>query len=317
MFKKGIIRRITIATLACLILLITYFFPTKLESDTYTETLSYSDIKKSAVYLINDDALVSRVDIMVNEEDTLKKVKEIINYLTIDSSESKYLPEKFYSIIPSGTKINNLSLEDNLLKIDFSKELLNTTKEQERKMLEAIIYSLTEIPDIKEIIIFVDGEQLTELPFSKEKLPTILDKNFGINKVYEIDSIKNTKQTTIYYGSKTDEVFYYVPLTYVSNTQEDKIEIIIEKLKTTPIYEGKLISYLNANAEITEYQIKEEEIKLIFNKYLLNDLNENNILEEVQYTIYLSMRDTYNVEKIEFEVQKDDESVNFVINALE
>jgi len=317
MLKKSILRRITISTLALLIFLITYLFPTKIETEEFKQTLNYSDVLQSAVYLIDEEQLVSRVNVMINNTDTIKKIKEIINLLILNSKESEYLPTQFYGVIPAGTTIKNLSLESNLLKLDFSKEFLNTTKENERKMIESIVYSLTELEEVKNILIFVEGEQLTELPFSKEKLPTLLNKDFGVNKVFEIDSIKDTKKTTIYYGSKAKDVFYYVPITYVSNTNQEKVEIIIEKLKTSPLYESKLISYLNANAEITDYQIKENEIKLSFNKYLLDDLDNSNVIEEVQYTIFLSMRDTYNVETVEFNIENEDKNVNLVINSLE
>lgn len=317
MLKKSIIRRVTISTLALLILVITYLFPTKVEIEQFEQTLTYTDIKKSAVYLIDSEELVSRVNVMITSEDTIEKIKEIINILTIKSNKSEYIPTNFYSVIPSGTTLKNLSLENKLVKIDFSKEFLNTTESNERKMIEAIIYSLTELEEVENILIFVEGEQLTELPFSKEKLPTLLDKDFGVNKIYEIDSLKDTKKTTIYYGSKTKDVFYYVPITYVSNTEQEKVEIIIEKLKTSPLYESKLISYLHANAEITDYQILENEIKLSFNKYLLDELSEANVIEEVQYTIYLSLRDTYNVETVEFDIQNEEKNVNLVINSLE
>ena len=307
MFKKGIIRRLTISTLALVIFLITYLFPTKIETHEFKQTLSYEEVDKSAIYLSDEENLVSRVNVLIKNKEIMDKIKEIIALLTINSQESEYIPAHFYGLIPENTKINDVTLENGLLKIDFSKEFLNTTQEKERPMIEAI----------QKLLIFVDGKQLTELPFSKEKLPTILDKNFGINKVYDIDSIKDTKKTTIYYGSKAEDVFYYVPITYVSNTNQEKVEIIIEKLKNSPLYESKLISYLNANAEITDYQIKENEIKLSFNKYLLDDLNNSNIIEEVQYTIFLSVRDTYNVESVEFEVENDEKSVNLVINSLE
>lgn len=317
MFKKGIIRRITISTLALLIFLITYLFPTKIETNEFKQTLTYNDVQTSAIYLINEENLVSRVNVMIKNEDTLNKIKEIIKILTKNSQESNYLPTHFSNLIPEGTNINDISLDDGLLKIDFSQEFLNTTKDEERKLIEALVYSVTEIPTVKNVLIFIEGKQLTELPFSKEKLPTILDKNFGINKIYEIDSLKDTKKTTIYYGSKTEDVFYYVPITYVSNTDQEKVEIIIEKLKSSPLYESKLISYLNANAEITDYQIKENEIKLSFNKYLLDDFENSSVIEEVQYTIYLSLRDTYNIESVEFNIENEDKNVNLVINSLE
>ena len=317
MLKKSIIRRLTISTLALIIFLITYLFPTKIESEQFKQTLTYTDIKKSAIYLLDNEELVARVNVVVNNEEIIEKIKEIIKLLTIKSKESEYIPSQFYGLIPNGTTLNNISLENKLLKLDFSKEFLNTNEENERKMLESIIYSLTELEEVENILIFIEGEQLTELPFSKEKLPIILDKDFGVNKIYEINSIKDTKKTTIYYGSKTEDVFYYVPITYVSNTDQEKVEIIIEKLKTSPLYESKLISYLHANAEITDYQILEDEIKLSFNKYLLDELNNSNLLEEVQYTIYLSLRDTYNIETVEFDIQNEEKNVNLVINSLE
>lgn len=316
MLKKGIIKRITISSLAFVILLITYFFPTKLEN-TYPQTLSYSDIKTSAIYVLDKNQYVSRINMKVNNTDTIEKTKEILNLLTIKSKESEYLPTDFYGIIPVGTKINDISLDKGLLKVDFSKELLNTTKDMERKMVEAIVYSLTELNEVENILLFVDGSQLQELPFSKEKLPPILNKDFGINKVYDIDSIKDTTKTTIYYGSKTDDIFYYVPVTYVENNSQEKVEVIIEKLKTSPLYESNLVSYLHANAEMTNYEILENEIKLSFNNYLLDDLTSGNVLEEVKYTIFLSLRDTYHVEKVEFNVKNETENVNFVINSLE
>lgn len=317
MLKKGIVKRLTISSLALLILLITYLFPTKIETNAYKQNLSYVETQKGSIYLLNKENYVSRVNMVINNKETLAKVKEIINLLTIKSKENEYLPADFYGVIPSGTQVNTVTLEEGLLKIDFSKEFLNTDIEMERKMVESLVYSLTEIPEVKSILLFVEGNQLLELPYSKEKLPTLLNKEFGVNKIYDLENIKNTTKTTVYYGSKTNELFYYIPVTYVSNNQNEKVEIIIEKLKSSPIYESNLISFLNANAEITNYEIKENEIKLSFNEFLLEGLDQSTILEEVQYTIFLSLRDTYNIEQVEFSVQKDEKNVNLVINALE
>lgn len=316
MLKKGIIKRITISSLALLILLITYFFPTKMEQKI-PQTLSYSDIKTTSIYVLNKTSYVSRIPIKINTNETIEQAKEILSILTIKSKESEYLPTDFYGVIPVGTVIHDISLNNGILKVDFSKEFLNTTKDLERKVIEAILYSLTELKEVENVLIFIEGEQLLELPFSKEKLPPILNKDFGINKVYDIESIKDTTKTTIYYGSKTNDTFYYIPITYIDNNPQEKVEIIIEKLKTSPLYESNLVSYLHANAEMTNYEILEQEIKLSFNNYLLDDVTNGNVLEEVKYTIFLSLRDTYNIEKVEFNINNDIENVNFVINSLE
>ena len=54
-------------------------------------------------------------------------------------------------------------------------------------MIEAIVYSLTSLDNIKYVSIYVEGSILNKLPNSNKKLPTILDRSIGINKEYNIN----------------------------------------------------------------------------------------------------------------------------------
>ena len=228
---------------------------------------------------------------------------EIISNLTIDNANN-YIPNNFKKIIPKNTKIISKELENNLLKINFSKELLNVTKEDEEKMLEAIIYSLTEIKDIKKIMIFVEGVNLKELPNSKKKIPLTLDRSYGINKVYELNSMKDVSKITTYYVSKENNYTYYTPVTLLSNNKNEKIEIIIEKLKNSPTYNTNLVSYLATSSELQNYEILENSVNLSFNNSILSFDNDN-IIEEVKYSIALSIRDTYDIEETIFYVDNN------------
>ena len=49
------------------------------------------------------------------------------------------------------------------------------------------------------------------------------------------------------------------------------------------------MSYLNANTVLNDYELDNNKLKLNFNELLLNDLDKKNILEEVIYTISISM----------------------------
>ena len=92
-----------------------------------------------------------------------------------------------------------MSLDNKLLKLDFSKELLNINKENEEKLIESLIYSLTELEEIDNIMIFIDGQILTKLPNSNKNLPLLLNRNYGINKIYDLTIIDNTSKVTIFY----------------------------------------------------------------------------------------------------------------------
>ena len=297
MLKKSSLRRIMVATRAIFILLIIYFFPTAQE---FEETLSYIEKEEIPIFLVDSLEYIARTSIVKESETTEELILEVIESLTIGSEKANYIREGFKGIIPENTKVLDTTLENNILTINFSKEFLNVTLENEEKMIEALTYSLLEIPDIKKISIFIEGEKLKNLPNSKKKLPEFLDRNFGINKIYNLESIKDTSKTTIYYLSKYNDYYYYVPVTKVSNDTTEKVEIIINELKSTPIYHTNLISYLAASTNITNYELLENSITLSFNNHLLANLSDEDMLEEVKYSIALSMRDSYGIEEILF-----------------
>lgn len=300
MIKKSSIRRICVATLTLFILLIIYFFPS---NDTIIkEHLSYITKDEMPIFLVDNSDYVARTSIVKNSSETIEQIKEIIEALTKNTKKSSYIRDGFKPIIPDGTKILDLKLEENILTINFSKELLNVVHCDEQKMIEAIIYSLTEIKDIKKIKILVEGKPLTNLPNSNKKLPEYLDKSYGINKIYNLDSLKETTKTTIYYLSKNKDYYYYVPVTKVSNEKTERVEIIIKELKSTPIYHTNLISYLAASANMTSYEMLENAISLSFNNYLIANIKEEDILEEVKYSIALSIRDTYGINEVIFNI---------------
>ncbi len=298
MISKYLKRKLAIFLLVIGLLLTLYFFP---KNDYQIPITSrYVSVNKESIYLLNTESYVSRVLTNIKSNDLLTKVREKISYLTIDSNESKYLPNNFVAIIPKNTSIIDLSISDTILKINFSKELLNISKNNEVKLIEAITYSLTDNTYITGVMIFVEGNIMNQLPHSKKVIPTILTRKIGINKVYDITSYKDTYETTIYYLSKYDDYYYYIPVTLVSNDDREKIEIIINELTNTPLYQTNLISYLKASTKLLNYEILENQINLSFNKYIFDDFTTKKILEEVKYSINLSINDNYNILEVNY-----------------
>lgn len=309
---KSAIRRIMVSTIALIIVTILYFFPDSNGLTNINTNIDYINVNKNPIYLINKNDYVIRTTMALKSEDTLERVKELLSALTIGSEKAEYIPKNFQQIIPENTKILDLSLNTRLLKVNFSKEFLSGLANDEEKMIEAIIYTLTEINEIKEIMLFVEGKKLEELPQSKIKLPNTLDRSFGINKVYDITNIKNLTKTTIYYIGKEEDLIYYIPVTKVDNNNSNKIEIIIEELKSSPIYQTNLISYLASSVELLNYEALENQIILSFNNSIFDDFNSKNIQEEVKYSIALSMKDTLNIDDVVFKV--NDEVITSLLN---
>lgn len=183
-------------------------------------------------------------------------------------------------------------------------------------MVEALVYTLTEIEGVEKVIVYVEDQILTKLPQSKINLPATLDRSFGINKEYLLDSYKDVNPVTIYYVSKYNEDYYYVPVTKYMNDSREKIKIIIEQLTSSSVSSTNLMSFLNGNVKLLATQEEVDELFLVFNEYLFSDMESRNILEEVIYSISLSVKDNYDVKEVIFKI-KEDEIYKSVLKTLE
>lgn len=321
MLKKMSIKKIFISFTALFTLLLVYLIPTN-KQDTINpvyEELEYKEegIETSIIYLLDSYSLLGRTEVVVNSNsDITTRCKELIQVLINGGIGEDKIPSGFRSILPSDTKINSLSYEDGLVKIDFSKELLNITKELEEKMIEAIVYTLTSIEEVKNIIIYVDGDILNKLPQTGINLPSTLDRSFGINKEYDITSMKDIEQVTIYYVNEYNDDYYYVPVTKYVNDDRDKIKIIISELSSSPIYNNNLMSFLNYNTKLLSVDQTEDSMQLEFNSYIFDNYDERSILEEVIHTISLSIADNYEVKEVIFTVNEE-EIYKSVLKTLE
>ena len=144
-----------------------------------------------------------------------------------------------------------------------------------------------------------------------------MDRNYGINKEYELTTLSGIDSYTIYYVMNYNDIAYYTPVTkYVNNQGQDKVKIIIDELATSLSYESNLMSYLDNNIKLLDYEIIDKTIKLDFNDAILSDITNNLILEEVMYTIGLSLCDELEIEKVVFLVNNKEIST-FSLKSIE
>ncbi|HIU23184.1 MAG TPA: GerMN domain-containing protein [Candidatus Fimihabitans intestinipullorum] len=311
MIKRILSRKVIVATSALFALFLVYMIPKEeiKQLENVPENIEYveSQVEEQTVFLLNQDNLLGRTQVVASETaDPLSKVKEALLTLIQEGPNESRVPNGFKAIIPSDTKINSIDLQDGILKVDFSKELLDVNEEMEEKVVEAIVYTATSIKDVKSVIIFVDGDVLTKLPKSGINLPSTLDRSFGINKEYDLTSTDSINQVTVYYVDEYNDNYYYVPVTKYLNDDRDKIKIIIDELTSANMYQTNLMSFLNSNTELLDIQQSEDVLSLNFNSYIFNDATKKDILEEVIYTICLSVGDNYNVEEVVFQVDTEE-----------
>ena len=312
MLKRMILKKITITALTLFILLLIYLMPTNkinnrnLDVKQNLEYTYTNDLE--TIYLLDYNDYVARTFIKgCSCSSAVDKASDLLQGLIVEGKKSNIIPNGFKAIIPSGTRVLALNLDKGVLTIDFSKEILEINKKYEEKMLESLIYTLTSINGIDSVKILVEGEELKQLPNSNKQLPSLLDRDYGINKVYNLTGTNNIDSYTVFYVNEFNDNYYYVPVTkYINNDKLDKIKIIIEELTSNPVYESNLMSFLNVNTKLLDYEIKDDVIKLNFNNLILSDIMGNSILEEVIYTISLSVSNELDVKEVIFMVENEE-----------
>ena len=307
MIKKYIKNKIVVYTLILILLCLFYFVPTgeTFEIEIVNDNKNYD---KNVVYLLDDDNYVSQVITYFDNTSITEDIKNKINVLIHGDNNLN----NFYSLIPKTTILKNVKVDKDNVYLDFNKEILNVNEYMEESMIESIIYTLTETNGINNIYINVDGKPLKELPNSKKEIPYPLTRDYGINKKYDLTSFNDIDKTTIFFAKTNEEFTYYVPVTKISNTISDKIDIIIEELKSTVNSQDNLNSYINNNVKLVSKEINDEKINLIFNNYIFSDLNNKTILEEVKYIISESIFENYDVKEVSFSSETD-KNTKFII----
>lgn len=294
MIKKYAINKITVSTMCLVLLLMFYMLPTTNNIDTIIN--DNKNLKENVLYMLDNDNYVSKVISYYDEKSIIDNIKHKINILTYGDESLG----EFYSLIPKNTKLKKVKVEKDSVYLDFSKEILEVSEYFEEKMIESIVYSITEINGINNIYITVDGVSFSKLPNSEKELFFPLTRKYGINKEYNINSLNDINKTTIVFSKIDNDYEYYVPITKVNNNAEDKIDIIIEELKSGVNAQNKLNGYISEKVVLEKYELIDDKINLVFNDYIFSDDSKKVILEEVKYAISESIFENYDVNEVIF-----------------
>lgn len=288
MLKRKALRKIIITTFVFFVVLTIYMIPSNNKNNNEI-IYHYIDTKDISVYLLNNHNQLTKVDFKINNDNLINTVRSVINKLTVSIDAT--IPNGFVQVIPNDVKLNNITIKDGLLCLDFSEAFLEVPSNEIETVVESISYSLFNIDGIDKVSIYVLDKNISD---TYSNIPRVIDKKFGINKRLEIKSLNDISKVTIFYIDNIDDNNYYVPVTKYVNDKRDKIKIIIDELSSSYIYESNLISLLNKNIKLLDYEIKNDAVILDFSNSIF--LEQNDMLEEIVYSVFAN----YDVNEVVF-----------------
>lgn len=304
MLRKFAYNKIFRTTGMLLLFLLLLLFPASkeysLEDDITVKTSS--NLKKNEVFLIDKNGYVARCKVLISGNTNEDYATKLVELLIIDGKYQEKIPNGFRAILPTDVKINDVSINGDSITIDLSKEFYELSSIDVQRAIETLTFNLTSINGITNLYIKIDGSLLKTFDKTEKNFVQPFTRKSGVNKTYDVTNYKDASSVTVYYVSKSNNGYYYVPVTKITNDNRDKIKIIIDELTCSHIYETNLMSFLNYNTRLLNYELTDDVLTLNFNNFLFDDENSKSILEEVIYSISLSVRDNYDVKEVIFTV---------------
>lgn len=289
MLRKRALRRILVTSMSLFIIMTIYLIPEMEKTlNTNMEFDYVSNLSNSSIYLLDENDLLVKTKVFLDENKTSDKVLAIVDSLTL--KKDNIFPDKLRGVINSDVKVNKVSLDNDTVIVDFNKKILNINKNSLEKVVEALVYSITELNDVNNVKITVDSCDV-------DGYSGLLNRSMGINKEYDYTSFQNLTCVVIYYNEIIDDDIYYVPVTKYINTDKDKVDIIVEELTTSYIYQDNLGSILDEELKLTNKEFIDDLLILDFN------LDLSKAKEEVLYTLSYSLFDNYDINTISFKCQ--------------
>lgn len=193
--------------------------------ETVTVTAEEAKMKDILAYYEDEYGFVVPVNTQIPWEEGIAKAT-LRSMVVGSEAEARLARSGLHGVLPEGTEIRGMSIKDGLCRVDFSKNILNTSSyEQEENMISAITYTLTEFPTINKVELLVEGQALAAL-----------SKGYAINTAFERENInlfgsaEGVNYTVFYKAPDTEVEGHYVPLTFSASKVNNPAITVVEKL---------------------------------------------------------------------------------------
>jgi germination protein M len=190
------------------------------------------------VYLLDRNGYLAPMSLRSDtaQSSPQSSAEKAIAWMTVNEQLTDQLPPGFTAILPEGTKVSSVTEKKGTISVDFAAPFPGIIASQERKVLEALVWTLTEIPGIDKVRLSVEGKPLQSLTSSGLPIDPVLTRGFGINlETGQGVQINRSMAVTLYFSAQSaDGAGYFVPVTRLINRQADPAKAALEQLIVGP-----------------------------------------------------------------------------------
>ncbi|WEK55315.1 MAG: GerMN domain-containing protein [Candidatus Cohnella colombiensis] len=245
------------------------------------------------VYLLDYNGYVAPMTLNITRSNSSNRelAEQALSWMTVDPKRADQLPEGFRGLIPAGTKVNTVveDVKSGTITIDFAAPFPGMIAANERKLLEALVWTMTELPGVNEVNITVAGEKLKMLPLSKLPVYEVLTRSIGINVelVKGVEPARSMPVTLYFTAQSAQGEGYLVPVTRLVERTSNRAHTTLEQLIQGPSQKGMLHASLPSDITIEKLsQLADTvEVSLRDDALLPNVDMSSNMLEALVLTM--------------------------------
>ena len=232
--------------------------------------------------------------------------QEVLKYMTIGGPGEELLPQGFEPVLPEGTKFTmNIKSENKLAIIDFSREFLSYDAQsaaEEKKILDAITWSMTEFPTIEQVEIRVNGFPLEAMPVFETPVVGPLSRLDGINLEFANNiNIGQTTPVTLFFNRTSLDFNYLVPVTRLIPKTDNLAKATIEQLILGPKQGTNLTSSLLPTTKLLSVKVSDNMLVADFDDGILGFNNQ--ISKELIDMLLWSLSENLHISAIQIKVK--------------
>lgn len=285
------------------------------------------------VYIQDRHGYLIPISYQWNSEDPAVLAQASADILVKEGIHAKRLPPGFVATLPKGTSIKViLKPEKKMALVELSKQFATYNKEDERKIMESITWSLTSQPNVEQIQLWMDSKKLKEMPIDHTPINDCLTRQIGIN--LEKESAVNylhSMSTTLYFSSYNEEgKAYFVPITRLVESSSDPIRTTLEQMIIGPsnnkvmnrvLTQETKINNIVASGDTLTVDLadsmfaKGDQIPAELLKAVLLSLTEQQEVKKVQVKIN-GVADIQGTDKLDYSVPVPRPVVNIVLEGV-
>ncbi|WP_027409511.1 GerMN domain-containing protein [Anoxybacteroides tepidamans] len=255
---------------------------------------------KRELYLIDKNGFVVPQTLSLPKTDSV--AKQALEYLVQGGPVEEMLPNGFRAVLPADTRVLSVNLQkDGTIIADFSPEFAHYKPEDEKKILQAITWTLTQFDNVKKVKIRINGHDQSVMPVNGTPIEDGVSREDGINlDTSGVVDITNTHPVIVYFVAQQGEQTYYVPITRrIPNEQKDDIAAAISELIKGPTYGSGLVSGFQPDVQLVgQPTYKDGKVTLNFNDAIYGSNKKHVISEDVLNALVLSLTEQKGVESV-------------------